>query len=96
MTKKQHLFFCCTKRTRLIVFTFNGIKDSPTAGDKLSTKKLRSATSLAVPMVSVPMYDRSCIFDIRPKPKVRSFVNFAFGTPSAALIVKWSASNIIS
>jgi hypothetical protein len=24
------------------------------------------------------------------------FVNFAFGTPSAALIVKWSTSNIIS
>jgi hypothetical protein len=37
-------------------------------------------------------------FGPRPKlkPKVRSFVNFAFGTPSAALIVKWSASNIIS
>ena len=25
-------------------------------------------------------------------PKVRSFVNFALGTPLAALIVKWSAS----
>ena len=52
--KTTLIYFCCTKRTRLIVFTFNGIKDSPTAGDKQSTKKLRSATSLAVPMVSVP------------------------------------------
>ena len=53
------------------------------------------------------VHERSCIFDIRPKPKfsfkknrfklqVRSFVNFALGTPSAALIVKWRASNIIS
>ena len=51
--KTTLIYFCCTKRTRLIVFTFNGIKDSPTTGDKQSTKKLRSATSLAVPMVSV-------------------------------------------
>ena len=42
------------------------------------------------------VYDRRCIFDIRPKPKVRSFVNFAFRTPSAALILKWSSSNIIT
>jgi hypothetical protein len=32
-----------------------------------------------------PEYDRSRIFDIRPKPKpkVQSFVNFALGTPSS-------------
>ena len=57
-------------------------------------------------------YDRSRIFDIlievlilknqafsqRPKlkPKLRSFVNYAFGTPLAALIVMCSASNILS
>ena len=37
--------------------------------------------------------DRSRIFDTRPEPKAQSFVNF--GNPSAVLIVKWSASNII-
>jgi hypothetical protein len=41
-----------------------------------------------------PVYDPSRILDIRPK--VRSFVNFVFRTPSAALIVKWSAANVIS
>ena len=41
-----------TRKTPRRVFTFNGIKDSPTAGDNKSTKQLRSATSLAVPMVS--------------------------------------------
>ena len=54
--------------------------------------------------------DRSHIFDIRPKPefsfkKIRPSAegisrsrryNFALGTPTTALIVKWSASNIIS
>merc|ERR1712087_657722 len=43
------------------VFTFNGIQNStsnPVAGDK-STKKLRTATSLAVPMEVTPNVNRT-------------------------------------